>query len=61
VDRIIDMKKNRQDTSDLENHIDQLVYRLYQPVEKVLIEQAVQKSQVQGTKKVQGRSVFRHT
>ena len=33
----------------------------YQPVEKVLIEQAVQKSQVQGTKKVQGRSVFIHT
>ncbi len=29
VDRIIDMKKNSQDTTDLENRIDQLVYRLY--------------------------------
>ncbi len=29
VDRIIDMKKNSQDTTDLENQIDQLVYRLY--------------------------------
>jgi len=27
--RIIDMKKNSQDTSDLENHIDQLDYKLY--------------------------------
>ena len=29
VERIFDMKKNSQDTSDLENQIDQLVYRLY--------------------------------
>ncbi len=29
VDRIIDMKKNSQDTSRLENRIDQLVYQLY--------------------------------
>ena len=29
VDRIIDMKKNSQDTSRLENQIDQLVYQLY--------------------------------
>jgi hypothetical protein len=29
VDRIIDMKKNSQDTTDLENRIDQLVYQLY--------------------------------
>ncbi len=28
VDRIIDMKKNSQDTTDLESQIDQLVYRL---------------------------------
>ena len=31
----------------------------YQRVEKVLIRQAVQKFQVQGAKKVQGRGVFR--
>ena len=29
VDRIIDLKKDSQDTSHLENQIDQLVYRLY--------------------------------
>jgi adenine-specific DNA-methyltransferase len=29
VERIIDMKKNSQDTTDLENQIDQLVYQLY--------------------------------
>ncbi len=29
VDRIIDMKKKNQDTTDLENRIDQLVYQLY--------------------------------
>ncbi len=29
VDRIIDMKKNSQDTTDLENRIDNLVYQLY--------------------------------
>uniref|UniRef100_UPI0025BED3C1 Eco57I restriction-modification methylase domain-containing protein n=1 Tax=Desulfonatronospira sp. TaxID=1962951 RepID=UPI0025BED3C1 len=29
VDRIIDLKNDSQDTSRLENHIDQLVYRLY--------------------------------
>lgn len=29
VDRIIDMKKNSKNTTDIENCIDQLVYRLY--------------------------------
>jgi len=29
VERIIDMKKNSQDTTGLENQIDQLVYQLY--------------------------------
>ncbi len=29
VNRIIDMKKNSQDTTDLENRIDNLVYQLY--------------------------------
>ncbi|WP_291321471.1 hypothetical protein [Desulfonatronospira sp.] len=29
VDRFIDLKKDSQDTSRLENHIDQLVYQLY--------------------------------
>ncbi len=36
--------------------IGETVFSQYQYVEKVLIEQTVQKFQVQGTKKVQGRS-----
>jgi len=36
VDRIIDMKKNRQDTIDLENQIDQLIYKIYDLTPEVI-------------------------